>query len=356
VKWTILDDYGLDDVFRVLGEGRIVYALEPRQNGQYRLARAAAWDGQKHVLGAYRPVEPLKSLFFRPREFLGTLFEPVAKEDQRERIVFGVKSCDLSSLAVHDHVCLHGAFRDSRYADARDRTIIVSTDCTGFLDVCFCPVVGEQPYATAGFDINISPTPEGYVFETGTERGTRLLASAQRYLKPADDGLVNARDAERAALYDKLVAHQAGACGLVPGVDLRGAVEGAFESKLWAHFAADCVECGACNFICCTCHCFLLADGSDATCAAARTKQWDACLFAGFARTAGGSGPRPYRSQRLRNRFEKKFVFFPDTIGKYACDGCGRCTEACIGKIDIRDVLKRAVDESNAIHAGARPH
>ena len=28
------------------------------------------------------------------------------------------------------------------------------------------------------------------------------------------------------------------------------------------------------------------------------------------------------------------------------CDGCGRCAEACTGKIAIRDVLKRAVDES----------
>ena len=35
----------------------------------------------------------------------------------------------------------------------------------------------------------------------------------------------------------------------------------------------------------------------------------------------------------------------------YACDGCGRCTEACIGKIDIREVLKRAVDESGVVHA-----
>lgn len=356
MDWSIADGCRLDDVLRVLTEDRVVYALEPRQNGQYRLALAAAWDGEKHVLGAYRPVEPLKSLFFRPREFLGALAGPTRTDDQRERIVVGVKSCDLSSLAVHDHVFLQGAFRDSRYADARDRTIIVSSDCTAFLDVCFCPVIGEQPYPTDGFDINISPTPSGYVLEAGTDRGAELLAGARRYLKPAEAALIKARDEQRAALYENLVAHQAGACGLRPGVDLRASVEGAFESTLWADFAADCVECGACNFICCTCHCFLLADGVDANNAPARTKQWDSCLFAGFARTAGGPGPRPYRAERLRNRFEKKFVFFPDVIGKYACDGCGRCTQACIGKIDIRAVLKRAVNESNAIHAGSSPH
>ena len=31
------------------------------------------------------------------------------------------------------------------------------------------------------------------------------------------------------------------------------------------------------------------------------------------------------------------------------CDGCGRCTEACIAKIDIRDVLRRAVEVSQQV-------
>jgi|GEM_PF-4949453 len=64
--------------------------------------------------------------------------------------------------------------------------------------------------------------------------------------------------------------------------------------------------------------------------------------------TAGGD-PRPERARRLRHRFDKKFVFFPETLGRYACDGCGRCSEACIGRIDIRTVLKRAVDEAGAV-------
>ena len=61
---------------------------------------------------------------------------------------------------------------------------------------------------------------------------------------------------------------------------------------------------------------------------------------------AGGANPRARRSERLRNRFDKKFNFAPEVFGFYACDGCGRCTEACIGKIDIRDVLKRAVGDA----------
>ena len=50
----------------------------------------------------------------------------------------------------------------------------------------------------------------------------------------------------------------------------------------------------------------------------------------------------------LRNRFEKKFDFFTDRIGHYACDGCGRCTEVCTAGIDIRDVLSSAAGSQDA--------
>ena len=79
-----------------------------------------------------------------------------------------------------------------------------------------------------------------------------------------------------------------------------------------------------------------------------RNKQWDACLYRDFARTAGGGNPRPRRAERLRNRFDKKFSYFPEVLGRYACDGCGRCTEACIAAIDIRAVLAGALEASSA--------
>ena len=45
--------------------------------------------------------------------------------------------------------------------------------------------------------------------------------------------------------------------------------------------------------------------------------------------------------RRLRNRFDKKFNFFPDQIGRFGCTGCGRCSEACAGKIYIDEVLSK---------------
>jgi hypothetical protein len=142
------------------------------------------------------------------------------------------------------------------------------------------------------------------------------------------------------------VCEQTEAMGLKCASDLRKAVRDTLEHGLWDEFAADCVECGACNFCCCTCHCFLLADGLSGDNTPSRVKAWDSCLYRNFARVAGGANPRSHRAERLYNRFDKKFNYFPEVLGTYACDGCGRCTEACTGKIDIREVLKRAVDES----------
>jgi len=313
MKWTIGVSGSLDEFLAILAKGLQVYALETLDNGSYRLSQANAWQSGRHTLGAFRQTEPLKTLFFPAREFIGRWKDPILREPMPERIVFGVKNCDLSSLGVFDHVFLQGVCPDPYYAEAREKTILVSTDCSDQLDVCFCPAVGEQPWAKAGFDINIATTPAGHVIESGSARGEELLRSVEHYLEPAGPDLLETLEKQRAGRYGELV-EQSKAHGLIPGTDLRAAVESSFDSELWKDFAEDCVECGACNFICCTCHCFLLADGLDEDGQPARSKLWDACLFSGFAATAGGGNPRPLRAERLRNRFDKKFIYFPQVL------------------------------------------
>jgi len=355
VNWTIKVSSSLDQVLALLAKDREIYALEDAGNGQYKLSKTPEWQPGQHTLGNYRQIEPLKALFFPAREFIGKWKEQSAREPLAERIVFGVKNCDLSSLGIFDQVFLHGVAPDPYYSESRAKTILVSTDCSAQLDVCFCPAVGEQPYAKGGVDINIASTPAGYILESGTKRGEKLLQTAEQHLELATPELLKILEKQRNTRYQELV-EQSEAHGLTAGTDFRTAIETSFNSELWKDFAEDCVECGACNFICCTCHCFLLADGMDKDGTPARTKLWDACLYSGFAATAGGGNPRPLRADRLRNRFDKKFSYFPQVMDRYACDGCGRCTEACIANIDIRDVLRRAVDECDALHAHSSDH
>lgn len=334
----------LDAFLQALSKGRKVFALEPTE-GQYRLVASDSWEPDRHTLGSYRPVEPLKSIVFQPREFLGAPGKHVKKPELQERIVIGVKNCDLSALAIHDHVFMKTEPVDPSYAEARKKTLIISCDCTDARDVCFCPAVGEQPYAKEGFDVNISPIADGYIVESGNERGEALLKDAGDLLQAADKTMMQERDGRRQELANR-VCEQAEQKGLKRGMDFQKAIRKSENTELWDDFAGDCVECGACNFACCTCHCFLLADGvSKNGNMPARVKLWDSCLYRNFARVAGGANPRAHRAERLHNRFDKKFNFFPTILKTYACDGCGRCIEACTGRIDIRDILKRAVDE-----------
>jgi sulfhydrogenase subunit beta (sulfur reductase) len=344
IKNTVFDRF----ISGLIEEREAFVLSRSLDNSVFHLVKTPSWDPAVHTIGAYRPVEPLKSLFFPPRASVGALFDGRQGSPLPERIVVGVKNCDLSSLRIHDYIFLSNEPVDPYYKEAREKTLVVTADCSASCDVCFCTAVGEQPFPKQDFDLNISPLANGYLIETGSPRGEKAVEPLKNMVEPADGTLIKQRDARREEVAVR-VAEQAARKGLKPELDYEKAIRASEEKSLWNEFSKKCVECGACNFACCTCHCFLLADGMDDRKQPSRLKQWDSCLYLNFARVAGGANPRRHRAERLYNRFNKKFVFFPTVLKKYACDGCGRCIEACTGKIDIREVLKKALDETESV-------
>ena len=109
-----LDNKRLNDFVVAIAKGRTVIAPEKSSSTpssesskeQYHLTRADAWDPDKHTLAPYRPVEPLKALVFPPRERVGFVGGDVEVPAIGERVVIGVKNCDLSALKIHDYVFL----------------------------------------------------------------------------------------------------------------------------------------------------------------------------------------------------------------------------------------------------------
>jgi succinate dehydrogenase/fumarate reductase-like Fe-S protein len=182
----------------------------------------------------------------------------------------------------------------------------------------------------------------GFLVETGSLKGQDIVAKHSSCFEPPRDAAGAERDRQRARVTQE-VERNIERHAVPYQKDYEGAVMRGYEDALWADEAKTCVECGACNTVCPTCHCFLLFDQKDAA-RMARLRIWDSCLIKDFARVAGGANPRPKLWMRLRNRFEKKFDFFPKVAGVYACTGCGRCISACPAKIDIRRVLKRLVN------------
>jgi ferredoxin len=250
----------------------------------------------------------------------------------------GVKACDIAGHRIQDFVFLEGVEVDALYRLRRENTILISGDCTDFKQVCHCLSWEILPHPTWGFDLNLSPLNEGYLVEVGSDKGTELIRKFAEYFNPAKDVQISGRLAKRESLIDRLRRHLLPQ-NLVTKDSVQKLVKDGYSLDTWQQFMLTCVECGGCNFICDTCHCFSLADKKDSR-QNKKIRIWDGCLYANYARVAGGANPNKLRAQRLRFRFTKKFDFFIDNLGIPACCGCGRCIEVCPGKIDIREVLK----------------
>ncbi len=292
------------------------------------------------LYNAYRTVEPLKSFFTHAYEKVADYFTPEKNitDIAHKSVVFGIKNCDIAGHKVQDFVFLEGAEVDSLYRLRRENTIFISGDCTDFKEVCHCLAWEILPYPKEGFDLNLSPLNDGYLVEVGSKKAQGLIQKYKEYFIPAKETQVSARKVKRENLVDRLKRHLLPQ-NLVSKDIVQGLVRDGYGLDTWKEFMQTCVECGGCNLICDTCHCFLLADQKNIR-QNRKVRVWDSCLYANYARVAGGANPLKTRAQRLRNRFMKKFDFFVDNLGMPACCGCGRCIEVCPGKIDIREVLK----------------
>jgi len=295
------------------------------------------------VVGEVRAFEPLKAFFYEARELVAENFKPgIPKEDEKPCCIVGVKACNLKGFKVQDFVFREGDLKDPFYIHKREKNLIISSDCTFALDTCFCLALDVKPYPQVDFDINLSPVSGGFIVTIGSDKGKAVIGrNSSLFQKPTENQIDDMEKNRKAVL--KEVENNLKQNGIPTQDSFKEIIQKNYDSEIWKDEAKTCVECGACNTICPTCHCFLLYDqkSEDKT---ARLRIWDSCMIKDFAKVAAGVNPRPYLWMRLRNRFEKKFDFFPRVGGFYACTGCGRCISACPAKIDIRKVLKRLVE------------
>ena len=292
------------------------------------------------TIGEVRAFEPLKAFFFNARVKVSEDFKPdVPVSSEKPYAIVGVKACDLKGFKILDSVFKGEDFIDPLYAKAREKNLIISADCTCVIETCFCLALDVKPHPREDFDINLSQVKGGFIVESGSQKGKTIIEKNSNLFEEAKAEFINERDEQRVRV-SKEVEKNIKENGIPYQERFKGIIEKNYESEIWKDEAKTCVECGACNSICPTCHCFLLFDQKDNQ-HLARFRLWDSCLIKDFARVAGGANPRHKLWMRLRNRFEKKFDFFPKLNNIYACTGCGRCISACPAKIDIRKVLKR---------------
>lgn len=330
----------LEDLVRELAQASEVFTSKKAGDDFFWQKHLTDGSGPV-VLAPYRAVQPLKSFFFPSRQTVAVYPDHPSPHRERERltILWGAKSCDLRSLAVMDHVFLNGDFKDPFYAERRENTLVVASDCTGYRESCFCLALGINPFPEDHYDVSLSEVSDGLVLTSGSPKGESFLQAHGNLFQPATPARLQERQ-ERRGEFLRSLGQKLAAEGMPDKGTHQANVRRNFQSAIWDTRAGECVECGACNLVCPTCHCFLLEDYERTAREFGRARLWDSCQYKSFSRVAGGANPRRKLAERVRNRFIKKFDFFPDTAGLYACTGCGRCSEACIAKIDIREILK----------------
>ena len=325
--------------------GRYVY-LPWRSAKGLRYSLAGEHPAEEVVWGGIRPVDPLKSFFFEPRTRVAVypsrraeVLSPANVADL-QRVIGGVKRCDLQSLNVLDKIFLEGDFTDPFYEAARENALIVTTDCSVPSASCSCVLMGLDPFCEEGFDLNVSEVTGGLIVEAGSRRGKEAIETYRGRTREVEAFQLAERDERRRQVREAIMEMSG---DFVPEEPYEDLVREAMDSPLWNTCAQACVGCAACTLICPTCHCFFLYDAPERKSRAKgkyeRTRAWDSCQYAAFARVAGGANPRKSVEERFRHRYLHKFVDIKAAHGMYGCTGCGRCIDVCMGKIDMREVL-----------------
>jgi len=313
--------------------------------GGLRYARIEPDNVAAIDLRSARSADATRALFFGARSRVAA-YGPVAESWKEPkaippRMVAGLRACDLEALAYLDVVMLDDQQSDPFYKAVREATFIISVDCVKPHEKCFCTVVGGSPYPKSGFDVNLTPIQGGYLVEAGSDTGREFLDACRDLLEPASEVQTQDQADVRSAAERSLAEQNAELQPAAPPEEVLSGLEGAAE---WDRYGADCVECGACTQICPTCHCFYLWDQRADGQIYHRFRAWDSCLFSGYSRMAGVAGmkpnPRARLSARFSNRFLHKYAWSPKQWGRLGCVGCGRCSEACLGEIDIRQVVR----------------
>jgi sulfhydrogenase subunit beta (sulfur reductase) len=275
-----------------------------------------------------RPIMSIKEIFFPPTELLFRIHktgQDIHLEEsfpEWETIAFGVRPCDARGVKLLDALFLDTNPVDSFYARRRGNTTLIGIACKAAGSTCFCTSVGGGPDDNHDVDIMLYPTDIGYLVEAVTEKG--------RFLVPGGEWKESKTNPEHSPSPKEYS---------LPGK--RKWLE-KYNDEYWTKVSERCLSCRVCAYVCPTCRCFVTRDEIVKRGEFERIRCWDSCSGENYRRVAGGHQPRSDKSERLRNRFFCKFVYYSQQYGlgaASACTGCGRCIEVCPTGVDITEVL-----------------
>lgn len=256
------------------------------------------------------------------------------------QVLFGLRPCDMKGIDVLDEA-LNARSADPYFSARRANTTCVVLACNRIFDGHFCHLLGTGPALAGGFDWQITLLGLDAAIEVNGPRGRALLDTVKDLVRPAGED-------EALALKRR---HDAAAESGQMNVDV-AAVRDRLKSRpaqaaILERLAGRCQDCGGCSFVCPTCWCFSLVDVCTGETCGQRERRWDSCAFCGFTQMAGGHNPGQDRSCRTYRRLSHKLAIDAGPTCGPPCVGCGRCIGACLGSIDLGQVMQEVAAEGS---------
>jgi ferredoxin len=331
--WTVMGPTVIDGVIgtapiRLVDD--LPRGIGDHQDGAcYRLRER----GDDALFGFVVGPQSWKSLLFPARERLrrtGPDGESTPSVDPTPLALFGVRSCDLGAIAVHDRVLRDRPVADAHYAARRAAVFIVAVTCADPGGTCFCASMDTGPDPREGFDLALTELldDDGHRFlvRAGSSRGTDVLTRLPT--TPVSETDSTAVTAVVDTAIGRMGRH-------LDTTDIRDLLYANAEHPQWTDVESRCLACSNCTLVCPTCFCTSIEDTSNlADGSSERWRVWDSCFTTDFSHLHGGS-VRGTTKSRYRQWATHKLASWWDQFGTSGCVGCGRCITWCPVAIDL---------------------
>ena len=255
-------------------------------------------------------------------------------KNKTKRLIFGVRSCDISAITLLDRFFGQN-FTDDYYMSRRKNTIFISIVCNNPDPTCFCLGLGTGPFLKSNFDIQLTDLGDRYMVETDSKQGADLIKN-HPYL------LSKPKKSDHEDQYEVILSSKS---KFEKRINLEYARQKILSERIsdifWDWVAKRCFECGGCVYECPVCSCFNVVDRVESGNHGMRLRLWDACIFKGFTKMAGDISPSEKKGARIKQWYFHKLIHYPDHFGKFGCVGCGRCTITCPGRIDMATIAHK---------------
>jgi ferredoxin len=273
---------------------------------------------------------PAKKSFFKKHQTMftsenGKFKEPELKAEKKQRVMLGLKRCDLNSIKRQDIMFMKET-KDPYYTEERERTILIGYHCRQqFDEYCFCGSMDLGDY----YDLMLYDKEDAFLVEIGSDRGRAFVERYRRYFWDTD--LFLRQDDRR--IDTKLQLNKRD-------------ISAYYNHPDWKKGVDICFSCAACNTLCPSCYCFDLYDETDAKLSKTeRKRNWAACQLPCFTKVAGGHVFRMTREDRFKHRIFHQLQYFKDRHGMNLCTGCGRCIRGCPTRINFVKILNEMQEQ-----------